>query len=220
MHQVSDPSILYFGTPVVLISTLNEDESPNLAPISSIFWLGWRCTIGISAFSKTTENILRNGEAVLNLPSVHEAEAVNRLALTTGSDPVPEGKRQKGYRHEKFKFETSGLTPVASHLVRPPRVSECPVQMEVSLATSHGIADDHPQIRGKLLTLELKVMRVHLDESILMDGYANRVDPVKWRPLIMSFQELFGLGEKVQKSKLAGIEEHLYRSPETPVLRQ
>ena len=38
MHQTIEPAILYFGTPVVLISTLNEDGSPNLAPMSSAWW--------------------------------------------------------------------------------------------------------------------------------------------------------------------------------------
>src|SRR5580693_4197058 len=87
MHKRSEPEILYFGTPVVLISTCNEDGSFNIAPISSIF-----C---ISAVSKTTENIRRSGGCVLNLPSVNEASAVNRLALTTGSYQVPEGKKEK-----------------------------------------------------------------------------------------------------------------------------
>ena len=40
MHQSIEPAILYFGTPVVLVSTLNEDGSANLAPMSSAFWLG------------------------------------------------------------------------------------------------------------------------------------------------------------------------------------
>jgi hypothetical protein len=31
---------------------------------------------------------------------------------------------------------------------------------------------------------------------ILMDGQPNRVDPDKWRPLIMSFQQFYGLGEQ------------------------
>ena len=42
MHVTSEPNILYFGTPVVVISTVNEDGSYNLAPMSSVFWLGWR----------------------------------------------------------------------------------------------------------------------------------------------------------------------------------
>src|SRR5215467_3969210 len=104
MHKIVHPAILYFGTPVVLISTVNEDGTHNLAPISSIFWLGWRCMIGISAFSKTTENLIRTGECVLNLASVNEVGAVNRLAKLTGSNPVPAGKLQKGYRYEADKF--------------------------------------------------------------------------------------------------------------------
>ena len=32
MHKTIEPTILYFGTPVALISTLNPDGSPNLAP--------------------------------------------------------------------------------------------------------------------------------------------------------------------------------------------
>jgi flavin reductase (DIM6/NTAB) family NADH-FMN oxidoreductase RutF len=212
MHQVSFPSILYFGTPVVLISTLNEDQTPNLAPISSAFWLGWRCVIGISALSKTTKNILRTNQCVLNLPSIREVGSVNRLALTTGSNPVPEGKKQKGYRYEPNKFEKAGLTAISSELIKTPRVKECPVQMEAQLATVNPVAEDNEQQRGRILSLELKIMRVHLDTSILMDGYANRVDPEKWRPLIMSFQQFYGLGEKLQDSTLSGIPENLYQT--------
>jgi flavin reductase (DIM6/NTAB) family NADH-FMN oxidoreductase RutF len=78
------PNILYFGTPVVLISTTNEDGSCNLAPMSSAFWLGWRCLLGLAAVSKTTENINSTGECILNLPSVDNVAAVNLLARTTG----------------------------------------------------------------------------------------------------------------------------------------
>jgi flavin reductase (DIM6/NTAB) family NADH-FMN oxidoreductase RutF len=34
-HRIAEPAILYFGTPVVLIGTSNEDGTPNLAPMSS-----------------------------------------------------------------------------------------------------------------------------------------------------------------------------------------
>lgn len=79
-HILSEPEILYFGTPVVLISTMNEDGTANIAPISSAFWLGWRCVIGIGAASKTTANLNRTGECVLNLPSKDEVGAVDRIA--------------------------------------------------------------------------------------------------------------------------------------------
>jgi flavin reductase (DIM6/NTAB) family NADH-FMN oxidoreductase RutF len=212
MHQVSNPSILYFGTPVVLISTVNDDGTFNLAPISSVFWLGYRCVIGISAMSKTTENILRSKECVLNLPSVEQASHVNRLALTTGSNPVPRGKVLKGYRYEPDKFAHSGLTPVSADLVSAPKVLECPVQMEASLMAVHPIGAENGFQDVRIVTIELKVLRVHLEESMMMKDSPNRVDPGRWRPLIMSFQEFYGLGDKVSASALANIPEDLYRT--------
>jgi flavin reductase (DIM6/NTAB) family NADH-FMN oxidoreductase RutF len=214
MHKVIQPAILYFGTPVVLISTSNEDGSYNLAPISSVYWLGWRCIIGISAFSKTTENIKRTGECVLNLPSSDQAVIVNRLARTTGSDPVPEGKKLKGYRYEPNKFDLAGVTPVKADKVEPPLVKECPVQLEAKLVTMHKLAEDDILQNGRILVIELRIVRVHAKESLLMDGYINRIDPDKWRPLIMSFQKFYGLGEELHYSTLAEIPEELYKSPD------
>jgi flavin reductase (DIM6/NTAB) family NADH-FMN oxidoreductase RutF len=220
MHKRSEPEILYFGTPVVLISTCNEDGSFNIAPISSIFWLGWRCVIGISAFSKTTENIQRGRSCVLNLPSVNEASFVNRLALTTGSNPVPESKKQKGYRYVKDKFTLAGLTPQSSDTIQAPRISECPVQMEAVLEATHGIGDNDGQLKGKIRMMEFRIQRIHLEESILMNGSRKRVDPDKWRPLIMSFQKFYGLGEQVHDSTLAEIPEILYHSPDMDKAKQ
>jgi flavin reductase (DIM6/NTAB) family NADH-FMN oxidoreductase RutF len=130
-HTAIEPGILYFGTPVVLISSTNEDGSVNLAPMSSAFWLGWRAVLGLGVRSQTAQNLLRTREGVLNLPSASMASAVDRLALTTGSDPVPEGKRTRGYFHVADKFGRAGLTAVPSSTVGPPRVAECPVAMEV-----------------------------------------------------------------------------------------
>lgn len=69
MHKVIKPNILYFGTPVVLISTRNEDGSTNLAPMSSAWWLNDSCMLGMSERSQTVQNLLRERECVLNLPS-------------------------------------------------------------------------------------------------------------------------------------------------------
>lgn len=209
-----EPPILYFGTPVVLISTQNVDGSSNIAPMSSAWWLGWRCMLGLSAGSKTTENLLRTGECVLNLPSEHEVEAVDRLARLTGSDPVPAAKLARGYIHEAKKFEVAGLTPVASETVIPPRAEQCPVQMEAVLSASHGLGEDSPW-NGRLVALEVRVQRIHVAQAILMEGHANRIDPDRWRPLIMSFQRFYGLTEsQLHSSRLAEIPEESYRSPD------
>ncbi|HYH45192.1 MAG TPA: flavin reductase family protein [Thermoanaerobaculia bacterium] len=211
MHRPVDPAILYFGTPVVLVSSLNPDGSTNVAPMSSAWWLGKSCMLGFGARSQTPANLLRERECVLNLPSVEQVAAVDRLARTTGSNPVPPHKVAMGYRHEPDKLGCGGLTAVASDLVRPPRLAECPVQMEAVLAGSHPLAADDPDRRGFLLGLEVRIVRVHIEESLLVDGSDDRIDPSKWRPLIMSFCQFFGLDPVVHPSRLAEIPESAYR---------
>jgi len=141
MHVTGEPAILYLGTPVVLISTVNEDGTYNLAPMSSAFWLGWRCILGLDASSKSPQNMQRTRECVLNLPSVDAVSAVNRLARTTGTSPVPQRKLSRGYRYEKDKFGASGFTPVPSETVAPPRALQCPVQLEAVVESVRGVAD-------------------------------------------------------------------------------
>ena len=211
MHTIIDPAILYFGTPVVLVSSLNPDGSPNLAPMSSAWWLGRSCMLGFGARSQTPANIQRTGECVLNLPSVNEAGAVNRLARTTGSNPVPPHKVAMGYRHEADRFGLAGLTPVAAHDVATPRVAECPVNLEATLEAVHPLSVRDPLRRGALVALEVRITRVHVAEGIRLAGYSDRIDPDRWRPLIMSFQQFYGLGERVQASTLAEIPEEAYR---------
>lgn len=214
-HVTIEPAILYFGTPVVLISTINEDGSDNLAPMSSAFWLGWRCMLGLSALSKTSENIRRTGECVLNLPSVDNVAAVNKLARTTGSNPVPPSKVQRGYRYERHKFEVAGLTSIPSETISALRVSECPVQLEAILCGRHPLGNDEPLLRGRTNVFEMRIQRVHADPAIMVAGEPNRIDPSKWRPLIMSFQQFYGLTEnQIHNSTLAEISESFYRSPD------
>jgi flavin reductase (DIM6/NTAB) family NADH-FMN oxidoreductase RutF len=213
MHQTIDPAILYFGTPVVLVSSTNEDGSPNLAPISSAWWLGRSCLLGFGARSKTPANILRTGECVLNLPSVEQVAAVDRLARTTGSNPVPPHKQAMGYRFENDKFGIAGLNADASNEVAPPRVRECPVQLEARLERGHPLADSDPDLRGKLVAIEVKILKVHIDPALRMAGYTDRIDPDNWRPLMMSFCQFYGLGDRVHSSRLAEIPESAYRVP-------
>ena len=167
-----------------------------------MFWLSWRCVIGIGTASKTAENILRTKECVINLPSVHQAGVVNKLALTTGRYPVPEYKQQRGYRYEPDKFQAAGVTPITAATVQAPRVLECPVNLEAKLALVHHVAEDNNELKRKIASIELKVTQVHVEENVLMDDYRNRIDPDKWRPLIMSFQQFYGLGKQAVTVKV------------------
>jgi flavin reductase (DIM6/NTAB) family NADH-FMN oxidoreductase RutF len=211
--QRSEPPILYVGTPVVLISTCNEDGSPNLAPMSSAFWLGWRGVLGLDRSSKTVANMLRTSQCVLNLPSVAQVDAVDRIALTTGSEVLPPHKVTRGYRFEKDKFGMAGLTAVASETVDPPRAGECPIQMEAVVEHTYEMSESDPVSRGRRILFELRIQRVFVEPSILADGDPDRIDPDKWRPLLMSFQKLYGLADRqAQPSRLSQVPEALYKS--------
>ena len=74
--------------------------------------------------------------------------------------------------------------------------------MEATLTAVH-TTDFH------LLTVQIHDVHVH--ESIRLAGHDNRVDPNRWRPLIMSFQNFYGLSEQLHPSRLADIDEDHYR---------
>jgi flavin reductase (DIM6/NTAB) family NADH-FMN oxidoreductase RutF len=145
MHRTIEPTILYFGTPVAVISTLNEDGTANIAPMSSAWWLGWSCMLGLGTMGKTSENLIRTRECVINLPSEKQVGHVDRLALTTGKDPVPEKKKGWGYRYEADKFGVAGLTPMSSLVVGPPRIAEFPIQMEGVVHDLRPFGETHSQ---------------------------------------------------------------------------
>ena len=169
-HSVIDPAILYFGTPVALLATVDETGHPNLAPNSSVWWLGRTAVVGIAARSQTGRNLVTTRECVINLPSVDEVDAVDRLALTTGRNPVSERKSLAGYRHVRDKFAAAGLSAATSERVAPPRVSERPVNLEGRVRAVHplGGADD-PAV-ADLLAVELDIVRVHVHEHLRSPG--------------------------------------------------
>ena len=199
MHKTVEPTILYFGTPVALISTLNDDGSPNIAPMSSAWWLGWSCMLGLGAMGQPSENLIRTRECVINLPSEAQVSQVDKLAMTTGRNPVPDKKVGWGYRFEPDKFGISAFTPQASLVVQPPRILECPVQME---GIVHDIRPFGKNVNAN--AVEVHVVKLHVDERLLEgEGERPHIDAVKWRPLIMSFCRFFGLGGEVHPSRLA-----------------
>lgn len=193
MFQTIEPKILYFGTPVVLISSLNEDGTPNLAPMSSAWALGWTIMLGLGTTGKTYENLAERGECVLNFPSDGLWSAVESLARLTGKTPIPPDK-QAWFRYEPDKFGAAHLTPVPSLCVRPPRVMECLLQMEAVVRSIAVIGGVHSEIAA----VEVEVLKVHAHDEIIYSP--NHIDPTKWRPLIYNFRHYFGLGMELGKS--------------------
>ncbi len=106
-----------------------------------------------------------------------------------------------GYRYEPSKFEIAMLSPQQSEVVDPPRVAECPVQLEAHVDQIHpfGAAESH------LVAIEARIIRVHISEKLIVAGEKNYIDPEKWSPLIMNFCEFFGLSKKLHASTLARV---------------
>ena len=193
--QTIEPKILYFGNPVALISSANEDGSPNLAPISSFWALGWTMTLGLLNETKTLKNLERRPECVVNIPSPELWRQVEALAPLTGQNPVPEDKSDK-FRFEKDKFAAGSFTPLASELVPVPRVEECPVQLEAITRSIHRLVGE-PRVHklGGAASVEVEILRVHVRREFIKGE--RYIDPSKWQPLIYNFRHYFGLGEEL-----------------------
>jgi len=205
-----EPAIMYFGTPVVLVSTLNEDGTTNIAPISSVWWLGWSCMIGIDATSHTTKNLKRNGQCVLNLASGDLAEQVNALALLTGSEEIPLHKKMLGYKSVKDKFKQSGFTPQTTQGGQLSAIKECPIQLETTVENFNSFGKNDERMAIPAYAIELKIEKVSVLPQVLQDGSNNKIDPNKWNPLIMSFRKLYSLTSEINESRLARKSEALY----------
>lgn len=188
-HLTIEPSILYFGTPVVLLSTENADGTANLAPMSSAWALGRTVVLGLGATGQTAANLAQRPDLVVNLPDPALWRAVERLAPLTGRDPVPPHKAGR-FRYEPAKFDAAGLTPAPAELVRPPRVAECPLQLEARAARVRPAADE------SFVVVEAEVLRVHAAAEIVVAG-TDHVDPARWQPLIYNFRHYFGLGAEL-----------------------
>jgi flavin reductase (DIM6/NTAB) family NADH-FMN oxidoreductase RutF len=212
MHRTVDPRVLYFGTPVALVSTENPDGSVNLAPMSSVWWVGRSCMLGLDETSRTTENLARTGECVLSLPSSELVAAVDRLALLTGSPVVPRHKQEKGYRYEADKFGAAELTPMPSEKVAPPRVAECPVHLEAVVDRIHPFAEADSGV----VAVDARIVRVHVEEELLVPDRPRYVDADRWDPLIMKFCEFYGDGRNLHASRLARGWQMPQREPSGP----
>jgi flavin reductase (DIM6/NTAB) family NADH-FMN oxidoreductase RutF len=112
---------------------------------------------------------------------------------------VPDKKLQWGYGYEPDKFGVAKLTPMESLCVKPPRVAECPVEMEAMVREFRSFGKNvNPN------TFEVHIVKLHFDESLLVgDELCPHIDPVRWRPLIVNFCRFFGLTGEVHPSRLA-----------------
>jgi len=157
--------------PIAFVSSLDEDGVRNLAPFSYFM----ACTADppvvcfVSGYRRadlptkdTLRNITATKEFVVNIVSEEFADKMN----LTSAEVAP----------EIDEFELSGLTPVTSELVRPPRVGESHAQMECRLRQLLPIGE----VPGGGTIIFGDVLRFHVDEAIV-DGY--KIDPEKLKAI-------------------------------------
>jgi flavin reductase (DIM6/NTAB) family NADH-FMN oxidoreductase RutF len=183
------PSILYFGTPVALITTLNEDGTANISAMSSAWALGDRVILGLGADGQCARNLVRERECVINLPDGSLWRHVERIAPTTGREDMPEYKGEMGYRFEADKFALGGFSRITSEVVKPPRIAECPLQLEARVLETHQPTVLDGADPGFMI-LETQVLQVHAHANIVIPE-TNHVDTSRWNPLLYVFRHYF-----------------------------
>lgn len=157
--------------PIAFVSSVDEHGVRNLAPFS--YFTGCSTNPPVVCFTAavregprpnkdTLHNVVVTKEFVVNIVSEDFAEKMN----ATSAEVPP----------DVDEFELAGLTPVASELVRPPRVAESRVQMECRLRQVIAISDKPGG--GNLILGD--VVRFHVDAGIV-NGY--KVDPDQLRAI-------------------------------------
>jgi flavin reductase (DIM6/NTAB) family NADH-FMN oxidoreductase RutF len=190
--RVINPPVLYPGTPVVLLTSVNPDGTANLAPMSSAWAIGDLMGLGLGTEGQTFANLSERPDCVVNFASEDLWKHVEALAPLTGADPVPPAKAPL-YRTERDKFGVSGLTPVPADLVAAPRVAECPIQVECRVVNPRAAVHDDAAI------VEARVLRVHAHPSVVEpDDRHIRVD--NWRPLFYIFRHYVGRGPELGRT--------------------
>jgi flavin reductase (DIM6/NTAB) family NADH-FMN oxidoreductase RutF len=161
------PPVYYFGTPVVLVTTVNADGTPTVSPMSSAWALGDRIVLGMAGTSHGRTNLIRERQAVLNFPDGLLWQNVEAIARATGRNPVPPHKEKMGYQYVADKVGLCGLATVTSHKVRPPRLEACPLQIEVELLAVHDPANWPAALPETYQILETRVLVCHAHAAIL-----------------------------------------------------
>jgi len=155
--------------PIGWISTQSVQGVRNLAPYS--FFNAFNYVPPIIGFSTvgwkdTVANVEATGEFVWSLATKALAEQMNATSASLAPD-VDE-------------FEHSGLTPVQSRLVTPPRVLESPVNFECRLSELIQLKSAGGALVDSWLVLG-EVVAVHIDPKLIVDGV---YDTAAARPIL------------------------------------
>jgi flavin reductase (DIM6/NTAB) family NADH-FMN oxidoreductase RutF len=155
--------------PIGWISTISEDGIHNLAPFSYFNAVGddpphiMFSTVHSNNLNKDTlNNVLATKQFVVNMVTEDLVEQMNRT-----SQPIAANESE---------FELAGLTPIASSLIKPPRVKECKITMECEMV--HHYKLENSKTGGATIVIG-KIIMFHIDESVLLDNYKINLETYK-----------------------------------------
>ncbi|MDO4697488.1 MAG: flavin reductase family protein [Pasteurellaceae bacterium] len=189
MHQPINPQMFYYGFPVILLTTCDNQGNTNITPISSSWCLGDNIVIGLGTQGKAFENLQQCAQAVINLPDEQLWQNVEAIADVTAKQPIPDFQ-QGIYHYCADKFQRGHFTAQPSTQIKPSRILECPLQAETTVM--------HISEREGYAIVELKIVQVHAEQSLIFAD--NKIDPEKWKPLIYNFRHYQGLTEMLGKN--------------------
>ena len=154
--------------PIAFASTVDKDGHPNLAPFSFFNAFGSNPPVVVfsparrvrdNTIKHTLENIYETKEVVINVVNY----AMVRQASLASSE-YPKGVNE---------FIKAGFTPVPSHIVKPFRVKESPVQMECKVLE----VKETGKMGGAANLIICEILLMHIDEAVLTPD--SKIDPNK-----------------------------------------
>lgn len=154
--------------PICFASTIDEHGNPNLSPFSFFNVFGSKPPILIfsparrvrnNTLKHTLENAMATKEVVINIVNYNIVQQMNLASCEYG-----EGVNE---------FTKSGLTPIASDMVKPFRVKESPVQLECRV--NEVIHTGEEGGAGNLVVCE--VLCMHINDDVV--GEDGKIDPHK-----------------------------------------
>ena len=157
--------------PIAFVSTISNSGNVNLSPYSFFNAVSYDPPLIIFSSSKFTSdgklkdslsNIEQNGEFVVNIVNENIVEAMNATAAE--------------YPEDVNEFDVANLTQIDSDLVKPPRLSESPVNMECKLERIITLGTEaHPQ--GLVIG---EIIQLHIDDEIIS---GHRINHEKLKPV-------------------------------------
>jgi len=178
-HIKTQLNSLYYGFPVALLTSWDQKTgTTNITPVSSVWSLSDQVVLGISQNSKCFDNLQNTPELVLNVPDRQLWTQVEAIAKTTGKKSLPEYKKKRGYHYCSNKFELGGFTADHSLFVKPEKIKECGIQVELAVNKINSRTD--------FAIIEAQVLTSYVD-SCLLDG--QHIAHAKWHPIFYKFRE-------------------------------